>query len=145
MRRVLLVLVLALVGLVPALPAQAETPLEYNVVQQMSNRSENRACILREDSWGNACFAFYGDIFWVQDNRADGLSVGVHWRTESGRRGICRNNQGLDIWRWACNKDVPENQWVEFRLGRCDGTKYNCSSLYGWQDWTGWKRVYNSN
>jgi hypothetical protein len=79
---------------------------------------------------------------WIEDLALDGYSVGIHWRT-SGRRGICRNKHGyrdvVPYPNYRCDKNFPENQRIEIRLGRCDGsTGVSCRSLSHWFGWTDW-------
>jgi len=88
-----------------------------------------------------ACFKPYGDKFFVDDNEKDSRSVGIYWQFwQYGavqRSGICldRNGEGHES---RCDKNFPENGYVRFHAGRCDGSSQNCWYLDSYTNWSGW-------
>jgi hypothetical protein len=89
--------------------------------------------------WGMACFVHDGDIFWIRDEAADSKSVAVQWHLrDKSRSGLIRDKLGAEI-NTVLNKDFPEEKWIVFRMGRCDGTAtISCHYAYQYQDWTPW-------
>ncbi|MCY1075871.1 hypothetical protein [Archangium lansingense] len=83
-----------------------------------------------------------GDKIGMADSYGDGMRIGVHWRLGDGsRRGLCYWTGGAGT-HGGCNKDFPEGKRFEFRVGRCNGSKYSCGdpaqSGSGWQNWSDW-------
>ena len=73
---------------------------------------------------GKACFQPKGDIFWVQDRRADGLNI-VMRATPKGNFQIirdCRDYKGKRAGWTACNFNMKENQTVNFNVIAYKGT-----------------------
>ncbi|MBR7743213.1 hypothetical protein KC207_07915 [Phycicoccus sp. BSK3Z-2] len=112
-------------GLTGATGAQAVT-WEYDVAQLKTIPSAFTCNRTVDESYGKGCYDRSGDIFWVWDQQADAQSVGIIWKTTSGRQGVCRHAggaSGADYWnKRQCNKNLPENRTVTFRIGRCDKT-----------------------
>ncbi|HEX5744995.1 MAG TPA: hypothetical protein VFZ09_02060 [Archangium sp.] len=91
---------------------------------------------------GRGGYQAYGDKIGLADYYSDGMRIGVHWRLGDGsRRGLCYWTGGANT-HGGCNKDFGEGKRFEFRVGRCNGSKYSCGdpaqSGTGWQDWSNW-------
>ena len=126
-------------GLVLAAAPTAEAATFGEVDYVTHTYSDGDAQSAWASKWyGNAAFEFRGDALWVQDNAGDGHRVGMHWKI-GDRRGICINHRGHDIWRWSCNKNLPEGKRLTFRVGRCDGDVYTCERTTGWKNWSAWR------
>ncbi|MEH0111336.1 hypothetical protein V6N00_16620 [Tersicoccus sp. MR15.9] len=94
-----------------------------------------------------ACFEGSGDYLDIGDVAADHQSVGVQWKTDYGRSGICVNSSGIDtmlesasLWlgNHSCNKDFREHHRIWIRAGRCNFSAVNCRNLANWTSWSGW-------
>ena len=53
------------------------------------------------------CFFSFGDRFRVAHTKGDGVGARVEWRTDYGRRGVCRTE---------CNYNMREGRTLQFRL-----------------------------
>ena len=92
------------------------------------------------------CFEQRGDYLEPGDAAADGQSVGIQWKTDYGRSGVCVSTGGKDSsYDYAfvqgdrqCNKNFEENRTITYRTGRCNFSTTNCGSLANWNSWSGW-------
>jgi hypothetical protein len=88
-----------------------------------------------------ACFKPDGDKFFIDDWEKDGRSVGIYWQFwQYGavqRSGICLHRNGA-FHESRCDKNFPENGYVRFHVGRCDGSTENCWYLDSYTNWSGW-------
>jgi hypothetical protein len=58
------------------------------------------------------CFFEFGDRFRVAHTKGDGVGARVEWRTDYGRRGVCRTE---------CNYNMREGRDLQFRLVLING------------------------
>lgn len=121
---------------------QALVTLEYDETSRLVGDAPALSPYL-QTTYGAAGYKAYGDVFYLTDDASDGFSVGVHWRVKDReghvvRHGICRSTWGYDTTS-TCDKNLPEGYALEMRLGRCDGTYYDCRTLAVWRDWSAWK------
>lgn len=140
--RILAVLIATVVALIGAAgPAYAVDGYQETIRGVPSDLGSDGGCgdaaFWRD--WGIACFVHDGDIFWIRDEAEDSRSVGVQWHLrDKSRSGLIRNKMGLDV-NTVLNKDFPEEKWLVFRMGRCDGTATrNCHHAYQYTNWTPW-------
>lgn len=91
--------------------------------------------------WGDSCFIASNDMYWVFDRSADGNSVGVQWHLRDwSRSGLIRDPHGHGV-NTIRDKDFPEDQWVVWRLGKCNVTSTkDCHSASDFTStsWTPW-------
>lgn len=93
------------------------------------------------DAYAVACFQPDGDKLNVADGLADGSRVAMSWKVGS-RSGICVNSRGREATfssykllfsgDYGCDKDFPESAIIFFRVGRCNASKVNCSTVSNW-------------
>ncbi|OPG02061.1 hypothetical protein B1R27_34270 [Streptomyces sp. GKU 895] len=60
------------------------------------------------------CFYSTGDIFTVQDLRADGKRGVLIWMLDGGRHGECHDANGANNPPTKCDVDLPEGELVTF-------------------------------
>ncbi|MEV5167024.1 hypothetical protein AB0K66_20685 [Streptomyces werraensis] len=60
------------------------------------------------------CFYSTGDIFTVQDLRADGKRAVLKWTTDYGRSGECHDANGANNPPTKCNVDLREGRTLTF-------------------------------
>ena len=126
-------------SLIVAPPASAVT-LEINYAVDFSGTvvCNGRVTTGGLDVAGTGCFRNDGDQVIVTDDAYDSQRVGVHWRLRDGsRRGLCINKDGNGSRRW-CNKDFPESQDIQLRVGLCDGSVHVCETLADYNSWSPW-------
>jgi hypothetical protein len=126
-----LLLVIATVGLTAGTASAAS---EHQNGTRTSAPSNPTYCA-NEDITGNAaraCWVADGDVWYVQDTKADDHSASVLWEdwacNDSGsfpcndlrREGICRNTLGSGTWA-KCDKDYPEADAVAFKAAQTEG------------------------
>lgn len=81
-----------------------------------------------------------GDVFHLFDYDNDGKSVGVKWRTSTGRSGLCRWAGGSGS-AGDCNYNFYENAEVTFSAGLCNATAtVDCRT---WDDYTNKEGPYS--
>jgi len=87
--------------------------------------------------FARGCFIKDGDRFFIADDLADGQRVATNWRLTNGdRRGLCVNKTGSN-YQW-CDKDLPEQEGLQFRVGRCDGDTSACDTPDDYNHWSDW-------
>ncbi|MFE0426784.1 hypothetical protein [Streptomyces sp. NPDC058953] len=97
-------------------PAHADGPIMY-----------------AKDGAGKGYFKSYGDVFYINDTKADGHSAVIMWRTSSGRAGDDWDIDGAHNGWTAINRNLPEADTVSYRVCWGEwGTQYiefsSCSS-----------------
>ncbi|MFR9723229.1 hypothetical protein ACL02R_07630 [Streptomyces sp. MS19] len=65
---------------------------------------------------GEGCFFHHGDIFTVEDHRADGARVVAEWHTDYDRSGECHNAYGANDRTVTCNYNMKETGVVSFSV-----------------------------
>lgn len=136
--RVALTALLSALMVVVAAPGAQAYSYEYDVAYDpFLDPAGSTSCVSPGGGVGAACYMAYGDYLEVSDFLPDGRSVGMQWKTDYGRYGLCRNKMGSRSYGF-CNKDFAENKKITFRYGVCDGDVKDCTktSSYTWQ--TGW-------
>ncbi|MFD6230029.1 hypothetical protein ACFWFZ_24610 [Streptomyces sp. NPDC060232] len=73
-----------------------------------------------ETEGARVCFEHSGDIIWVKDTKADGLSAVGGGHTNYGRYEGCRNKAGHNKWV-KCNFDFAEDKKIRMEAFRYDG------------------------
>lgn len=81
-------------------------------------------------------------FFYVEDEDADGMRVGLRWRTgDREQGGLCVHRSGKDgrngdqgLQGVGCTFRVPEGKRVRYRLGVCDSDAHPCGTAKNW--WT---------
>ncbi|RYC14280.1 hypothetical protein [Nocardioides zhouii] len=91
---------------------------------------------LNDPAWGQACFYFDTDEWYVLDKQSDGRSVGVQWRLIDGSRsGLIRDKLGAGV-NSILNKSYPNGTAVKWRIGHCNtsgGKTCTNASDFTWQ------------
>ena len=59
------------------------------------------------------CFQPSDDVLWVKDTRKDGYAASLYYRTNYGREGECRNNEGKGRLTF-CDLDMQEGKTITF-------------------------------
>ncbi|MBV7650815.1 hypothetical protein ACGILS_23390 [Streptomyces albidoflavus] len=90
---------------------------------------------------GMGCYKSNGDIWYLFDGKADGMSVAVEWfdynDSTSGdssklyRYGVCINSSGAPSWA-SCNKNYYEHHTLAFRMCYYDDGKRVESTCSFW-------------
>jgi len=78
-----------------------------------------------------ACFAPYGDHWWVDDTKSDGHGVWLHFQTSYDRVDSCYVGAGNAAGWVDCNFDVKENTTIRGYVEVNDGSG-------NWSGWGGW-------
>lgn len=120
--------------------ANAVAPLEVNYAVDFSGWVTCYGAVTTGglQNYGSGCYQAEGDKVIVTDLEADGQRVAVHWHLRDGsRRGLCVNKDGNGERRW-CNKDFPESQDIQLRVGRCDGDLSDCEDIGDYNNWSAW-------
>lgn len=80
-------------------------------------------------TWGQACYYWDTDEWYLLDKANDGSSVGVQWRLLDGSRsGLIRDKLGAGV-NSVLNKSYPDGTVVKWRMGRCNvGSGRTCTS-----------------
>ncbi|MEH0111335.1 hypothetical protein V6N00_16615 [Tersicoccus sp. MR15.9] len=146
--------VVAVAGTMLAAPAAANAAdfeFDYAVAQSWQN---GKAWCVNNPGIPTAvgCWESRGDVLQVGDLAADHRSVGMQWKTDYGRAGICVNTHGKDATityainqgKHLCNKNMAEGHDIWVRVGRCDFSAVNCRNLANWTSWSGWVRYRTS-
>lgn len=146
-RRSVLALPAALFALVLAAGPASAYSYEYDVAKDATwQQAVNRDCNFRSLGVGGVCFDEVGDDFYVDDWAADGRSIGIQWKTDYGRYGLCRMKAGAAANIHICDKNMIENTFIKYRVGVCDvdwGNNCTRPAHYKWDGpaslpWTGW-------
>jgi hypothetical protein len=85
--------------------------------------------------WGEGCYVSAGDVFWIYDRAADGMSVAI-WYKVGSEQGIVRDKlgQGKNTIR---DLDFPEGETIYLKVGRCNQTATNdCRQSGDYSNWT---------
>jgi len=101
------------------------------------------------------CIEMNGDYLQIADGKKDGKRAGMQWKTGYGRHGLCVNKFGKDFYqkgyykfpsgKRVCNKNFREGSWITFRVGTCNGSKFDCSKTKNWRNWGDWVKRKNEN
>lgn len=102
------------------------------------------AAAVPPDSWcaatygSKVCFQHDGDVVWVLDTAADGMSAFGGIYTNYGRAPEgCRNKSGAQQWVY-CDKDYAEDGKIRLRALRYDG---DTGKYYQPEAYSGWLSV----
>lgn len=121
-----------------ALPANAGGYYEKTATVVSSSPPNDAWCvrIQRDGTLGRACFAHYGDYFWLKDMKADGAGVYVWGETSNpSETFVCYNNGGADAGWQRCgfSGEMNENNQLIFAgYARMNGNdKYGKSDFQG--------------
>ena len=87
-------------------------------------------------SWGQGCFFYNGDDFWLVDKAGDGYSVAIQWKlTDGSRSGLIRDKLGNGV-NSMLDKDFPETATLKWRMGRCNQSATNdCRQATDYINW----------
>jgi hypothetical protein len=95
--------------------------------------------------YGHAFMRLRGDYLLLTDFEADSQRVGMNWEdTATHRHGLCSSNFGADT-TGSCNKDFPEGGTIRYRIGRCNGSRTDCTKWENYVDVSGWISARNDN
>jgi hypothetical protein len=99
-------------------------------------------CLQNSPMTAVGCYRESGDRLLLGDAVKDGKSVGIWWKTDYGRSGLCIHSRGKDtdpdspIYEGgaACNKNYLEDHYITFKVGECAA---GCNKLKNWSNWSG--------
>lgn len=96
-------------------------------------------CVNLGDDWiGQGCYYGDDDDFRVFDDAPDGRRIGLEWRTDYGRWGMCVSKEGNSLHgERKCYKDFKEHHHVQIRVMACDGDAFSCGKPVRGSGWFG--------
>ncbi len=94
------------------------------------------------------CWFPQEDDLQIADTASDSKRVGLQWKTDYGRFGVCVQSHGADsyldggafqVGNYSCHDlNLAEGHTITFRVGTCDGSKADCGVLANWSQWSAW-------
>lgn len=95
-------------------------------------------CLGINDRAGDGCYYGDDDDFRVFDNAPDGRRVGVEWKTDYGRWGMCVSRLGNSLkGERKCYRDFKEGHRIIMRVMLCDADAFTCGKPVRGSGWFG--------
>lgn len=111
--------------------AAVKQKVERNEAKQHQMTGYSKECHAVGDVEG--CFMPYGDILWLDDKGLDGEPVKLLWwdvHPDGPRLGVCTGSQGFNGGWARCNKDLPENHQIKWKVSWWDNGQWHNSKAF---------------
>ena len=136
-------------GALVTAPTAAAYTREWDSVTSDNWINGKAWCIWRvPDTPAVGCWFPDSDDLQIADLASDGKRVGMQWKTDYGRFGVCVQANGADSYlgggalqagKYSCNQiNIAEDHTISFRVGTCNGSQVDCGVIANWGQWSAW-------